>query len=248
MNWIKIRTNLAQDTDVGRLSDILGTNDSTSVGLLVIFWSWVDGQTADGTGIATTSARIDRLVGHDGFAEGMRQIGWLSGRDGALCLPHFERHNGNSAKARALEAEAKRLRRDGKSPPKMSDNMSDMCPTKSAQNVRPEKRREEKKEVSKLSSAHEIPSLDEVKRYAKASPLMISEQCAIRFHDTQEGGGWLLNNGHPIVDWKAIFRVYASRWNENEKGRSSQGSPQPNAKPDTSKRPGNIIDEDQFDL
>jgi hypothetical protein len=150
MAWIKIRTDLHEDTAVLRLSDIMSdkcptntghaadiqqTNATEIVGLLVRFWSWVDRQTADGTGINVSRRHIDALVGKDGFAEALCSVGWLDGDEGAFRIPNFQRHNGASAKARALEAEAKQLRR----------KMSDKCPTKKAKNVRPEKRREEKK-------------------------------------------------------------------------------------------------------
>lgn len=140
MSWIKIRTDLLDDSAVLRLSDILGTDDPTTVGLLVRFWAWIDRQTADGTGIAISRARLDKLVGRDGFTAGMIEVGWLLGEDGDFQVPNFERHNGNSAKARALETEAKRLRRSDKT----KANLSDKCPTKEAAKVGLEKRREEK--------------------------------------------------------------------------------------------------------
>ena len=136
-DWIKIRTDLYEDQDVLQMSDILGTDDPTTIGLLVRFWSWADKQTIDGGGIKITKTRVDALTGRPGFAAAMCAVGWLTGEDGNLQLPNFQRHNGSSGKARALESEAKRLRRAGQ---KLSDN----CPTKTEQKVRPEKRREEK--------------------------------------------------------------------------------------------------------
>lgn len=62
-----------------------------------------------------------------------------------------------------------------------------------------------------------IPSLDDVKRYALSAPVPISAECAVAFHDTQQAEGWLTRNGHPIADWRAALRRYASRWNEIEK-------------------------------
>ncbi|MCW1885603.1 hypothetical protein OKA04_12765 [Luteolibacter flavescens] len=77
-----------------------------------------------------------------------------------------------------------------------------------------------------------IPTLDEAKRYALSAPVPISEDCAIAFHDTQQAEGWITRNGHPIADWRAALRRYASRWNEFEKSKSSQppasgGNPRP---------------------
>lgn len=74
------------------------------------------------------------------------------------------------------------------------------------------------------------PSVDEVKRYSASAPVPISVQCAIAFHDTQEMQGWVTNQGHPIADWRAALRRYASRWNEHEKGKGPAprgGKPQP---------------------
>jgi uncharacterized protein YdaU (DUF1376 family) len=66
-----------------------------------------------------------------------------------------------------------------------------------------------------------IPTLDEVKRYAPSAPVPISVECAVAFHDTQQAEGWITRNGHPIADWRAALRRYASRWNEIEKGRGN---------------------------
>lgn len=66
---------------------------------------------------------------------------------------------------------------------------------------------------------HEIPNLEAVKKYAANAPVPISVECAVAFFDQQEGGGWLMNNGHPIADWRAILRRYASRWNQHEQAK-----------------------------
>ncbi len=91
----------------------------------------------------------------------------------------------------------------------------------------------EGEEVSKLATPasppdptprkHETPNADAVTAYARSAPVPISPECGQAFFDQQEAGGWLLNNGHPIADWRALLRRYASRWNENEKSRASPG-------------------------
>ena len=222
-DWIKIRTDLYEDQDVLQMSDILGTDDPTTVGLLVRFWSWADKQTIDGNGIKITKTRIDSLTGRSGFASAMIAIGWLTGEDGSLQLPNFQRHNGVSGKARALESEAKRLRRSSQ---KMSDKLSDNCPTKKAEKVRPEKRREEKstEDYTTTPPAHEVPTLEAVHAYAAAAPVPISKECATAFYDSAQAEGWLGRSGRPIADWRAALRRYASRWNEIEKSKPSAAS------------------------
>lgn len=73
------------------------------VGKLVRLWVWADQNSVDGAGMPITEAFIDRLTNKKGFAKAMRARNWLSGDDGALMFANFNRHNGNTAKARATE-------------------------------------------------------------------------------------------------------------------------------------------------
>lgn len=107
-----MRTNLGNLTEVDNMSDILETDTPTVIGLLFLFWSYADDNSADGE-LTVSGKAIDRRTA-PGFSDALRKVGWLAGRDGSLTLPNFNRHNGSSAKARALEAEAKRLRRAAK--------------------------------------------------------------------------------------------------------------------------------------
>ena len=154
-DWIKIRTDLADDPSVYYLSDILGIDCPTVVGHLVIFWSWMDKHTQDGDVENLTCGMINKRIGLHGFAESLKKIGWLEGEDFALYIPNFDRHNGNSAKARALECEAKRIRRVEnqtltQQTYKNDDDIGNECPTTVGQKHiemsdqrREEKRREE---------------------------------------------------------------------------------------------------------
>jgi hypothetical protein len=55
---------------------------------------------------------IDRLSGVPGFTEAMIGVGWLVIEDGQAYFPNFERHNGNTAKTRALSSMRQAKRRD----------------------------------------------------------------------------------------------------------------------------------------
>lgn len=140
-DWIKFEKTTSDKTEIGEIAARLNMDDPDFViGKLVRFWAWVDSITNTGE-LKTTYAFIDRMVYCPGFARALAAVGWLEGRDGLLSIPNFDRHNGRSAKARSLEAEAKRLRR---SVGHESDNMSDVCRTNKDSVVRPEKRRKEK--------------------------------------------------------------------------------------------------------
>lgn len=149
--WIKIRIDLTDDPTVFMLADLLSVDCPTIVGHLVMFWGWMDRHTPDGRRIQLTENVIDRKIAVEGFAAAMRKVGWLAGEDHALELPNFERHNGASSKARALESEAKSIRRKVKKegeivPSEALKNsvgqVSDKTVPKSP--TREEKRREEK--------------------------------------------------------------------------------------------------------
>lgn len=131
-DWIKIRLDLSDDPDVLQISEKLSIECPTVVGHLVDFWCWIDRHTPDGQYLNLTDSMIDRRAGTPGFAAALREVHWLEGEDMALMIPNFDRHNGNTAKARALENEAKRLRRKGK---KASNPTTQSPPSGSQNNV-----------------------------------------------------------------------------------------------------------------
>lgn len=158
-DWIKLRNDIFDDPDVMIMSDILDIDCPTCVGHLCLFWSWIGRHTSDGCRIQLSKKMINRKIGIENFCETLEKIGWLDGEDMDLSIPNFERHNGNSAKARALESEAKRIRRSmspnvnvdslagsvNKNVGHVSDKIDHGCRT------REEKRREEKSIKNNLS-------------------------------------------------------------------------------------------------
>lgn len=218
-DWIKVRCNIKDDPDVVLMAGNLNLDEFAVVGRLHAVWAWLDQHSSTGTNVRITSAYLDRLTACPGFADAMRAVDWLRGRDGDLEFPDFDRHNGESSKRRATETKRKREQRD-------------KCPAENGTNVPhgvqpdpgPEKRREESIVSSTQNGrAHEIPTADQVKAYAASSPTPITEACAVAFHDTQQATGWITKHGHSIADWRAALRRYASAWNENEKARGTNG-------------------------
>lgn len=194
-NWIKIETHLPSKPEVLKLSRVVGQNRYEVSGRLMVVWAWFDQITASGQLCGVSLADIDEIAGCQGFAAAMLQVGWLAGEDGAMQVPNWERHNGNSAKARALEAEAKRLRR-------MSDNVSDNCQTISRDNVRPEESRGEKTRVEESKSL--VDPIDRekpqpVKQSARSSP---STDSTKDFHSKGKATGPPLDLSD--VDWDAV--------------------------------------------
>ena len=139
-----MRCELGHDPDVIQMAATLGIDEFGVVGRLHTVWSWLDAHSADGTNVRIVSAFLDRLTACPGFAEAMRTVGWLSGRDGNLTFPNYANHNGEAAKSRASETKRKQKSRKSR----------DICPvdpgTFVPKNPGPEKRREEKSKDTPL--------------------------------------------------------------------------------------------------
>jgi hypothetical protein len=168
--WIKLKTDLFEDQNVLSLADFLKIPDAFVVGLLVRFWSWADKNTVDGKGIKVSDKRIDAIVGRKKFAAGLRHVGWLAGADGDLEIPNFERHNGASAKRRALgQRRNERYVRDASVTDESSQFashddddymtlMDENCDGESVTKTSLEKRREEKRRVLNTSLSNSVAS------------------------------------------------------------------------------------------
>lgn len=130
-DWIKMRTDLADDPAVIYISSKLGIDEDSVVGKLHRLWSWADRHTADGNAVGVTHSWIDRFTNQPGFAKALTEAGWLLLNGEVLSFPNFERHNGKSAKIRALTKN------------RVSAKRSKECNAPSITVALPEKRREE---------------------------------------------------------------------------------------------------------
>lgn len=139
-DWIKIEHTTPDKPEVVKLAVILGIDQDAVVGKLLRLWIWVDQQSISGNAITVTNSFIDRLTFSPGFAVGLVKVGWLSGREGLLTIPNFDRHNGQTAKNRAVTNERVANHRKNKNGNTVTD-VTDEALEKSL----PEKRREEKR-------------------------------------------------------------------------------------------------------
>jgi len=134
MTWIKIESCTPDKPEIFAMADRLGISPENVLGGLVRFWVWADQQSVDGYAISVTKTILDRITSVHGMGDAMIHAGWLDDNDGVLSLPNFDRHNGKSAKARALAAKRMEKHRSG-------------CNALVTLQTSPEKRREEKKET-----------------------------------------------------------------------------------------------------
>jgi hypothetical protein len=142
-----MRTNLTADPDVKAIARALKLDAFSVVGRLHAVWAWADEHTADGVLPRSTLEDIDEIAGKRGFAAQMVVVDWLAESNGGLVFPGFERHNGTSAKARAVEMDKKRRQRSpdagGTGGAEAVPEVSRSCPDVTGTEAGLEKRREE---------------------------------------------------------------------------------------------------------
>lgn len=104
MAWVKIEHETPDKPEVIAMADILDIEQDAVLGKLTRLWIWADKMSRDGHVSSVTKRFVDSHVGVTGFFEAMRKVGWLSCEKEGIIFPHFERHNGDSAKKRATDA------------------------------------------------------------------------------------------------------------------------------------------------
>lgn len=138
-DWLKVEVELPDKPEVWEMAGILGIDPDAVVGKLIKVWRWFDAHTVDGNAHGVTYPLLDSKSGVTGFAEAMALVGWLVQDGRTLRLPKFDRHNGKTAKNRALTA--KRVKKN-----RNADVTPEALP-------REEKRREEEKQDQKKERA-----------------------------------------------------------------------------------------------
>ena len=141
VGWIKIENVTPDKPEVFQLAERLGIDPDAALGKLIRVWVWADEQTYDGNAGSVTRLLLDRVAGVSGFAEALIDVGWLVADDGKLVIPNFDRHNGQTAKTRALTTRRVQTHRSKCN----GDVTPGPLPTRNGCVTREEKRREEYK-------------------------------------------------------------------------------------------------------
>ena len=104
--WIKWVKGLEWKSETIAIAAATGLPPIHVAGALMTLWAWADDNCdQDGRDAKASAATIDLRVGIPGFAAAMQAAGWLEEcADGGIAFPRFDRHNGYSAKTRAMAA------------------------------------------------------------------------------------------------------------------------------------------------
>jgi hypothetical protein len=138
-DWLKMSVNLPDKPEVWQIAGMLAIEADSVVGKLLRVWAWFDAHTEDGNAVGVTYPLVDRVAGVAGFAEAMVFAGWLHQNGSVMTVPHFERHNGKTAKNRALTNERVAKHRKSNDESNAEGNAGTVTKTV----TREEKRREE---------------------------------------------------------------------------------------------------------
>jgi hypothetical protein len=104
-DWLKVEGVTPDKPEVFEIATLLKIPPTDAFGRLFLVWRWFDAHTENGNAANVSAAYIDHIAGVAGFAQAMQSVRWLdASADGAMgcTLPHFDRHNGKTAKSRAL--------------------------------------------------------------------------------------------------------------------------------------------------
>lgn len=143
-DWIKMTKDLPDKPEVWSMAGFLGIDADCVVGKLLRVWAWFDSHTQDGNAVSVTYSLLDRIAGVSGFAEAMALCGWLEQSGSVLRIPNFGRHNGETAKKRALTNERVAKSRELQRKSNAECNAASVTDSVAKSVTREEKRREEK--------------------------------------------------------------------------------------------------------
>jgi len=169
MSWIKFETATSEKPEVWAIATKLGIDADAVVGKLLRVWAWFDTQTVEGNAPSVTKALLDSKVSVSGFCQAMIEVEWMIEEDGRISLPNFDRHNGRTAKNRALTS--KRVAEHKAGNAKVTQKVTQKFDKGNAASVttalpREEKRREEKNNT--------IPPLSPKGENARFNPESVS--------------------------------------------------------------------------
>lgn len=207
-DWIKVERAALAKPEILEMAEVLGIDRHAVLGKLLEVWFWFDEQTKNGNASGVSSVTlmrfIDERTGVTGFGEGMQKAGWLEG----CSIPNFDRHNGETAKNRALtNKRVKRFRNES-----------------NVTHALPEKRREEKKvtttpALSEGTSTPTTPTPPKRARRGVAVPFPADFVVDDALREWAKGKGYgrldehleafrakCAKAGREYVDWRAAFQ------------------------------------------
>jgi hypothetical protein len=102
-DWMKVEKATPDKPEVHYIARKLNLDPDAVFGRCFRVWSYFDTHTTDGNAKFVDLDWIDAYVKTPGFGKAMAEVGWLDFEEAGTRLPNFDRHNGKTAKDRALK-------------------------------------------------------------------------------------------------------------------------------------------------
>lgn len=113
MDWIKVCKNTPDKPAIRHAARVCGVSQADAFLAWFRLWTWLDSATADGSLPLSTADDLDDVAGVKGIAAAFAEAGWLElTQPSGVIVMHWDRHNGKSAKKRALDAKRKQETRE----------------------------------------------------------------------------------------------------------------------------------------
>lgn len=227
MGWIKIDTTLFHKPEVVRISALLGTKKTETVGLLVQLWTLADGLTEDGFIQYYGRAEIDCLVEKKGFCKALEDVGWIELTADGVTLCKFEKHNGKSAKRRAETSKRVNAHRASRVTNVTEEALQVKRTNRDTGNEKVTPREEKRREYSLRESTpracaregnplppvpSSAPMAKQVQDAAEAKGYDREE--VMKFLLWQRQHGWRNGDGSVVADWEAALDLWMMRAQE----------------------------------
>jgi len=213
-DWIKLEHATPDKPEVVTMAAQLDIDQDCVVGKLLRLWIWADQNSVDGNAISVTFAFLDRYTFCPGFGKALASVGWIIEQNGVVSMPNFARHNGESAKKRAL----------GRNRAIKARNANSV--TKPLQ--KRDQRREEKNRTQTQGNLSGLP-LDRKHAVAMVGETEIPPDFIGDIFESKAATQFVDGAGIPITDWSRYIRA---RWKKNSAPNGS-GRKAATAKPES---------------
>ena len=114
MAWVKRTKGLSSKREILIMADFLAVDRRMVAGVFMDWIDWADEETTDGFIDGMTVDQIDVVVGYQKFGQALLLVDWIKQDKRGLYIVNFDRHNGESAKKRALDQRRQASRRERK--------------------------------------------------------------------------------------------------------------------------------------
>jgi hypothetical protein len=114
MAWIKVETHTPDKQEIRHIARSCNVSKADAFSAWFRLWSWFDGETADGHMSFLTMADCDEVAKLPGIGKALAAVQWIEfSDDGGAIIFNWDRHNGESAKKRAVNQKRMNNKRKG---------------------------------------------------------------------------------------------------------------------------------------